>query len=228
MNATTRILAAGLVAFAIGCAEETRTVESVPGVDTTPGATAGSPQTEIPPTYANGTDATTPNGAPALTSPAQTVTAAKVAQETRQALETTGQFVAQGTEEFATEVRAQLANIDSRVEQLEEQANTLTADARAEWQEHQQQIQEKRDALEAKLSELSAASDDAAADLREGVQTAWDEFEAAVKSAADQFDQGGAGETAPDAAEQPAAPGTNASPRDSQVITPGSTGSGNN
>ena len=63
----------------------------------------------------------------------------------------------------------------------------LSAEARAEWDEHWRAITEKRDALSAKLNELSDSSGDAWEELREGTQQAWDEFELAIENAADQF-----------------------------------------
>jgi hypothetical protein len=192
MTRQIQLTATALIAVAIGCAREDSTTTDARSDANASDATVGSTtNAEAPMTYADGAAGSMPttNQTTHDDSQSQTVTAAKVAAETREALQTTGKFVAQNKDELVAEVREELRDVNTKLDEMQAQADSLSAEARSEFQQRWQTVTEKREALKTKLDELSASTGDAWRELRDGTQQAWDEFAGAVDKAADQFDR---------------------------------------
>ncbi len=71
---------------------------------------------------------------------------------------------------------ARLAEIDSGIQALEERGKKLKEGASESAREHLASLQESRKALVARMGELKGSGSEALADLKEGVDSSWDEI----------------------------------------------------
>lgn len=75
--------------------------------------------------------------------------------------------------ELADRLKAQLDEVNNHLDQWQSQAQATTQGAKQRYDDQVEQLRRQRDQAAQKLSDLEAASDEAAAGMREGVQQAW-------------------------------------------------------
>lgn len=90
-------------------------------------------------------------------------------------------------EAFQQTLAENLRRVDEQMRELQLKVVNLSAKAKADWAEKMKDLDAKRTAAQAKLTELRAASGDAWEHLREGSQAAWQELEQAFTKAAAEF-----------------------------------------
>lgn len=121
--------------------------------------------------------------------PADEVTAGDVADETRDALETAGEFTTQSVDNFRASMRRQLAELDRDIERLENRASELTGQARVEAEQAVAELSAMRDTFAQRLDNAQADTATAWRDLRGGLERGWDELSSATDRALDRFGQ---------------------------------------
>lgn len=124
-----------------------------------------------------------PNG------PVGDVTAGDVADETRDAMNTAGEFTAQTIDNWRAGMRDELAELDRDIQRLEARAAQLTGEAQAEAREAANDLRAMRDDFVRRVDEASADTAAAWRDVRTGLERGWDELTIAANRALERFDQ---------------------------------------
>ena len=88
---------------------------------------------------------------------------------------------------YVEKLKANLDAWNASIDRLEAQARHAEADMKLKYREQLDELEKHRAKATAKLAQLHAAGDDAWEDLREGVESAWDAMEKAMKSATSRF-----------------------------------------
>lgn len=88
---------------------------------------------------------------------------------------------------YVRKAEARLEEFDAEIDKLKARAKGTKAVAEIEYTEHLSELREKRDTAERMLTELRAAGEGAADDLRFGMDRAWKELSSAVESARQRF-----------------------------------------
>lgn len=86
------------------------------------------------------------------------VSAEDVRKDTRQAVDTTAQFIEQEKDEFVRAAQRELEQLRDRLAMLKSQAQSATGEARDKLDAQAAQLEQQWQAAEAKLAELKAAS----------------------------------------------------------------------
>lgn len=110
------------------------------------------------------------------------VTPAEVAQADK-----TLAHAAQTKSEYESQFEQRLVTIDAEMAVLREKNRNLKGAAKADWERTFPQLQAKRDAAYAKLTEVSQSSGEAWKDIKNGAQAAWDEMDDAFRDATKRF-----------------------------------------
>lgn len=90
-------------------------------------------------------------------------------------------------EEFVRTMHARLDRWNAEIDALMVKADTVEANARAEYRKQIEVLRGRRDEARSKLKELESAGEGAWEDLKVGVELAWDAVSEAVHSAAARF-----------------------------------------
>lgn len=115
------------------------------------------------------------------------VTSGDVRRDTGQAVETTAVFSEQSKEQFQTKLDARLKESEAEMAKLREKGRDLKDEAKVQWDKTMADLEIKRDAARAKLTEVSKSSGEAWKDVRQGAQSAWAELDKAFRDASSKF-----------------------------------------
>jgi hypothetical protein len=88
---------------------------------------------------------------------------------------------------YARKAEARLEELDAEIARIKAKAKGAKADAEIEYTEHLAELREKRDFAERTLTEFRAAGEDAADDIKEGIERAWNDLKSAVDRARQRF-----------------------------------------
>lgn len=117
----------------------------------------------------------------------QSTTAQDVREKADEAFDATADYAAQTKEEIEQSMKEQLAEIDTRIEELESRAGELNESAREEFDEQLANLKEQREEYAKSFQEFQEESGDAWEDMRSGLADAWSELKSAADKAGDQF-----------------------------------------
>ena len=90
-------------------------------------------------------------------------------------------------EEYIDIMSRQLKEWSAKIDELESQVSTSSAEMKSAYEQHLLDIKNRRDAMSRKLQEIRSSSGDAWETLATGMDNAWDVFKVAFKSAKDKF-----------------------------------------
>jgi uncharacterized coiled-coil DUF342 family protein len=88
---------------------------------------------------------------------------------------------------YQEKMDAQLRQWDAQIAELRAKADKAKAQAKIEYLERVEEIRSKRDTAARKLEELKKTSDDAWADVKNGLEKAWKDLGSAIDSAFSRF-----------------------------------------
>ena len=88
---------------------------------------------------------------------------------------------------YEEKLKAQLNQWTAEIDVLKAKAEKAEAEAKVNYQETIEDLQEKRSRANEKLQDLRRAGDDAWEDLKEGIEEAWSSLGASIKSAMSRF-----------------------------------------
>lgn len=115
------------------------------------------------------------------------VTSEDVRRDAGEAVNTTVEFSKQTKEEFQQKLKARLDELDAKIVELREQGRDLKDDAKVKWDQKLAELETKRDAARAKLTEVGQASAEAWKDIQKGAMSAWHELDKAFQDASSKF-----------------------------------------
>ena len=115
------------------------------------------------------------------------VTSEDVRRDAGQAGKTAVEFSQQTKEEYQKKFETRLSELDGEIAKLREQGRELKGEAKANWDRKMAELETKRDAANAKLSEVGHSSAEAWKDVQQGAQSAWDELDKAFRDASREF-----------------------------------------
>ena len=115
------------------------------------------------------------------------VTSEDVRRDAGQAGKTAVEFSQQTKEEFEKKLKTRLHELDVEIVQLREKGRDLKGEAKANWDRKLAKLEAKRDAANAKLTEVGHSSAEAWKDVQQGAQSAWDELDKAFSDASREF-----------------------------------------
>lgn len=88
---------------------------------------------------------------------------------------------------YADKLRAEIEEWNAEIGLLRAKAKSATADTRVEYERHINDLERRRDDLDAKLEEVSRSGSGAWEDIKRGADQAWKEMSDAVKNAVNRF-----------------------------------------
>jgi len=115
------------------------------------------------------------------------VTSEDVRRDAGQAVNTAAEFSQQTKEEFQTKLDTRLKELEAEMAKLRQKGADLKDDAKANWDKTMADLETKRDAARAKLTEVGQSSGEAWKDVQQGAQAAWDELDKAFRDASNKF-----------------------------------------
>jgi predicted RNase H-like nuclease (RuvC/YqgF family) len=115
------------------------------------------------------------------------VTPDDVRRDAGQAVDTAVEYTRQTKEEFQKSLEARLNEMDAEIAKLREKGRDLKDQAKADWDRKMAELETKRDAARAKLTEVGQSSEEAWKDVQKGAQAAWDDLDKAFHDAAREF-----------------------------------------
>jgi len=119
--------------------------------------------------------------------PPKKVTSEDVRGDAGKAVETAAEYSQQAKEEFQKKLETKLDELDAKIDDLREKGRNLKDTAKANWDRKMAELEVKRKAANAKLSELGHSSAEAWKDVRKGAESAYDDLEKAFRDASKQF-----------------------------------------
>lgn len=122
-------------------------------------------------------------------SPKQPTTFDDVVREADQAIDAAGEYSKQKAAELREDMRMKMEMLDAKIADLKREGKELSEDARVEWQQKLDQLQQKREALSNELSRLQNAAADSWDAMRGGLKDAWKEIGEAYDEAAARFEE---------------------------------------
>ena len=90
---------------------------------------------------------------------------------------------------YRDKVQAELNKLNAQVDEMKAKAAQVQADAKIQYSSQIEELQTKQVAVQMKLEELQAASQDAWEDIKTGVELAWLDLQQSFQNAIAQFDQ---------------------------------------
>ena len=117
------------------------------------------------------------------------VTSQDVKQETKQAVDTTAQYLEQEKEAFQNKLESKISEYDQNLDELKAKAQAMSADAQTEINQKIATLEAQKDALSKKAEELKATSADAWKEMSIGIDKALDELETSYQEAVSQFNK---------------------------------------
>jgi hypothetical protein len=88
---------------------------------------------------------------------------------------------------FVEKLKTQLDEWNAEVDRLESKTEMIDAQQRARYRAAMQEIKDKIQQIENKLTVIKNSGTDAWQDLKAGAESAWQEFEASLKEAKERF-----------------------------------------
>ena len=117
----------------------------------------------------------------------QKVTSEDVRRDAGQAVKTAVDYSQQAKEDFQKNLDARLNELDAKIVKLREKGHNLKDKAKANWDQKMAELETKREAARAKLTEVGHASAEAWKDVQKGAQSAYDDLDKAFRDAAKEF-----------------------------------------
>ncbi len=124
----------------------------------------------------------------AFGSPAFAATSEQVSKEAGEAVDAATAYANESKDEFAREMRANLADVEADISDLKNRAGAAAEDARGRIDERIAELEKKRDAMKKRLDKLSNSSDRAWKRMKSGLERAWSEVKVAYKKASSEFE----------------------------------------
>lgn len=90
-------------------------------------------------------------------------------------------------EAYENKLQAQLDECKAEMLKFKAKADEAEADAQIEYNKQIEELESKKASVDAKLSDLKDAGEDAWEDIKVGADSAWDSLSDALKSAASRF-----------------------------------------
>ncbi|GJL79191.1 MAG: hypothetical protein NPINA01_21800 [Nitrospinaceae bacterium] len=90
-------------------------------------------------------------------------------------------------EAYLQKFRAQLDEWDAEIQKLKARAQKASAELKIDYKEDLEEMRAKQEVARKKLDELTHSGDEAWEDLKDGMEKAWNDLGAAVKSAISRF-----------------------------------------
>ncbi|MHB1035244.1 MAG: sll1863 family stress response protein [Pirellulales bacterium] len=118
---------------------------------------------------------------------AKKVTSEDVRRDAGQAAKTAVEYSQQSKEEFQKKLEAQLKELDGKIAALRAKGRNLKDKAKTDWDQKMAELQTKREAASAKLTEAGHASAEAWKDVKKGAQSAYDDLDRAFRNASQEF-----------------------------------------
>ena len=115
------------------------------------------------------------------------VTAEDVRRDAGHAGKTAAAFSQQTKEEFQKKLESRLNELDAEIAKLQEKGSDLQGEAKANWDRKLAELETKRHAARAKLTEVGHSSAEAWKDIQKGAQSAWDDLDQAFRDASQEF-----------------------------------------
>jgi uncharacterized coiled-coil DUF342 family protein len=88
---------------------------------------------------------------------------------------------------YVQKMKAKLDEWNAELDKLSAKADAAEADAKLQYNEQIEGLRKQRDAARQKLEELASARDDAWDDVRQGVESAWEQMRDAFSAALGRF-----------------------------------------
>jgi len=120
------------------------------------------------------------------TTPGQ-VTSDDVRQDVGKALDTTTTSAEQTKEDFQSNLRARINELEAEIAKLREQGRDLKDETKSSWDSIVADLETKREAARVKLDEIGQSSEEAWRDIRKGAQSAWEDLDKAFQEASNKF-----------------------------------------
>ncbi|MEQ8464666.1 hypothetical protein [Coleofasciculus sp. E1-EBD-02] len=90
---------------------------------------------------------------------------------------------------YRDKVQAELNKLNAQVDEMKAKAAQAQADAQIQYNSHLEELQTRQVAVQTRLEELQAASQDAWEDIKIGVEAAWLDLQQSFQNAVAKFDQ---------------------------------------
>ena len=90
---------------------------------------------------------------------------------------------------YREKVQAELNKLNAQVDEMKAKAAQAQADAKIQYSSQIEELQTKQVAVQMKLEELQAASQDAWEDIKTGLELAWLDLQQSFQNAVAKFDQ---------------------------------------
>ncbi|MGD8602941.1 MAG: hypothetical protein PVF49_00065 [Anaerolineales bacterium] len=90
-------------------------------------------------------------------------------------------------EKFVEDMKNQLDAFNQRIDELEDRAETIKADAQEMYQTRMNQVRDQRDQFTAKITEVEKSTEEAWTKLKNGVEIARAGLKAGIQEAIDQY-----------------------------------------
>jgi TolA-binding protein len=111
----------------------------------------------------------------------ENVTSEDVRRDAGKAVETAAEFSQQTKEEFQKNLASRLKELDDEIAKFREKGSNLKDQAKANWEMKMAELETKREAANAKLTEIGHSSAEAWKDIQKGAQAAWDDLDKAFR-----------------------------------------------
>lgn len=115
------------------------------------------------------------------------ITSEDVRRDAAKALNTAAEFSQQTKEEFQKSLELRLKDLDAEIVKLREKGRDLKDQAKINWEARLADLETKRAAVSAKLTEVGNSSGEAWKDIQTGALAAWEELEKSFHEAAREF-----------------------------------------
>lgn len=115
------------------------------------------------------------------------VTSEDVRHDAGKAVDTAAEFTQQTKEEFQAKLEVRITELDAEIVKLREKGHELKDEAKETWDQKLAAFETKRDAAQAKLTEVKDSSAEAWKDLQKGAQAAWEDMDKAFHAASHEF-----------------------------------------
>jgi hypothetical protein len=108
--------------------------------------------------------------------------------ETREAMESAGEFLDEGQKEYQEAMAVELAGMDKMIEGLKIKSQAAENEKKAEYQAMIQELTEKRDAIQKKMEGLKEASGDTWQDIKNELDAAMEDLKKTYNETAAKFE----------------------------------------
>ena len=116
-----------------------------------------------------------------------TVSEEEVKEEVKEAYDTTKAYTEDQMQAFSEKTETKLAEYEEKINQLQEDAEKLEGDAKAEAEEQLAALRQKRDEIAEKLKELGSSSASAWEQIKTGIDSAMEDLAKAHSKASAEF-----------------------------------------